>query len=208
MAAAAVAIVVAALTTLATSPIKYLFDNLLQRSKAKTDYEYEQRKELRAKIGSYHGRLLEAATSLNYRLGQIYKKRDKDWLDVNGDYTKGWPDHYFFNSTIYRFMAFVALANRFEREAIYIDSRIANDTDRLFVFYITALRWTLSSAGLFEGLDYDDDKATDHFFTDHLRRMCGSVWKDDGKGLVDLRALEDVLSAITSSVRCCSSSMA
>ena len=192
-AAAAVAVVVAFLTTIATSPIKYAFDNLLQRSKAKTDYEYEQRKELRLKIGGYHGRLLESATSLNYRLGQIYNKRQEHWLEVRGDYAKRWPRHYFFNSTIYRFMAFVALANRFERDAIYIDSRIADDTDRLFLFYVKALRWTLTDPALFDGLGYSDSAPTDHFYTDHLRRMCASVWKDDGEHLVDLRALEDHL---------------
>jgi hypothetical protein len=163
------------------------------RQKAKTEYEFAQRAELRATIGSYRGRLLEAGTSLNYRLGQIYNKRDKGWLDVRGDYTKRWPRHYFFNSTIYRFMAFVALANRFEREAIYIESRYAEETDRLFLFYIKALRWTLTETQLFDGLGYSGDESSDHFYTDHLRRMCASIWQDEGEGLIDLRALEDHL---------------
>ena len=196
LSAAAVAVVVSAATAFATSvassPLRYLVDSRLHRAKAKTDYEYEQRKQLRAEIGAYHGRLLETATSLNYRLGQIYAKRDETWLDVNGDYTKRWPRHYFFNSTIYRFMALVGIANRFEREAIYIDSRIADATNRLFVFYVKALRWTLTDTALFAGLGYGDE-ATDHFYTDNLRRMCASIWKDDGEGLVDLRALEDIL---------------
>jgi hypothetical protein len=178
---------------LATSPVRYVFENLLQRSKAKTDYEYNQRKRLRSKIGGYHGRLLETATSLNYRLLKIYEKRDEPWLQADGDYTKRWPDGYFFNSTIYRFMAFVAVANRFEREALYVDSRIGTKTDRLFVYYIKALRWTLTDVALFDGLDYDDSMPTDHFYTDHLRRMCAAVWKKNGKGLLDLRAIEDYL---------------
>lgn len=62
-AAAVIAVLVAARTTLATSPVKYLFDKLLHRAKAKTDYEYEERKQLRAKIGTYHGRLLEKLPS-------------------------------------------------------------------------------------------------------------------------------------------------
>jgi hypothetical protein len=90
-------------------------------------------------------------------------------------------------------MAFVAVANRFEREALYIDSRIGTHDDRLFVFYIKALRWTLTDVALFDGLEYDDSKPTDHFYTDHLRRMCTAVWKEDGEGLVDLRAMEDYL---------------
>lgn len=191
---AVIAVVVAAATALATSPIKYAFDTRLQRAKAKLDYEFAERAKLRGKIGSYHGSLLETAVSLNYRLGQIYRKRDKHWLDVNGDYTKRWPRHHFFNSTVYRFMAFVAVANHFEREAIYIDSRIADDTDRLFLYYIKALRWTLTDTQLFDGLEYGDDP-TDHFYTDHLRRMCAGIWKTNGEGLVDLRAFEDHLAS-------------
>jgi hypothetical protein len=90
-AAAAVAVVVAFLTAMATTPIRFVADNLLQRSKAKTDHDYAERKELRAKTGDYHGRLLEAATSLNYRLGQIYNKRHEHWLCVQGNYTRRWP---------------------------------------------------------------------------------------------------------------------
>ena len=190
--AAIIAVLVAVATTLATSPVRYLVDSRLQQARARADYEYEQRKELRAKIGGYHGRLLETATSLNYRLGQIYAKRSEHWLNVEGDYTKRWPRHYFFNSTVYRFMAFEGVANHFEREAIYIDSRIAEPTDRLFLYYVKALRWTLTETALFDGLGYGDDP-TDHFYTDHLRRMCASVWKDNGEGLVDLRAFEDLL---------------
>jgi hypothetical protein len=190
--AAVVAVVVAFVTALATSPIKYAFDHRLQRSNAKLEYEFAERAKLREKIGNYHGRLLEAAISLNYRLGQIYSKRDRHWLDVDGRYTRRWPRHYFFNSTIYRFMAFVALANHFEREAIYIDSRISDETDSLFLYYVKALRWTLTDTQLFDGMSYGDE-AVDHFYTDHLRRMCASVWQEDGKGLIDLRALEDHL---------------
>ncbi len=180
-------------TSVASSPVRYLVDSRLYRSKASTEYEYEQRKKLRSEIGGYHGRLLEAATSLNYRLGQIYAKRREKWLDVRGDYTKRWPRHYFFNSTVYRFMVFTALANRFEREAIYIDSRIADPTDRLFLFYIKALRWTLTDVSLFDGLGYSDAAPTDHFYTDHLRRVCESVSQGDGAGLVDLQGFEDLL---------------
>jgi hypothetical protein len=196
-AAAVIAVLVAAVTTLATSPIRYLFDKLLHRAKANTDYEYEERKQLRAKIGTYHGRLLEASVSLNYRLNQIYDKRAKGWLNVQQDYAQRWPRHQFFNSTIYRFMAFAAVANRFEREAIYIDSRIADKTDRLFLYYVKALRWTLTDVALFDGLGYSEDRPVDHFYTDHFRRMCSSLTRaDDTEGpdpLVDLKALEDLL---------------
>lgn len=189
---AVIAVLVAFITTLLASPVRYFVDRRLQRTAKEAEYEFEQRKKLRNEIGSYHGRLLEAGSALHYRLIQIYDKRHKRWLNVSGRYRERYPRHYFFNSTVYRFMAFAAVANRFEREAIYIDSRFADPTDRLFVFYIKALRWALTDTALFDGLEYGDDP-TDHFYTDHLRRMCASLWKDNGEGLQDLSALEDTL---------------
>jgi hypothetical protein len=192
-AAAVVAVIVAFVTALATAPVRFVAEKRLHRAQAATDYEYAQRKELRAKIGTYQGRLLEAAANLNYRINEIYRSRSKGWLNVSGDYTKRWPRGYFFNSTVLRLITFVALAESFEREAIYIDSRIANPTDRLFLFYVKALRWALTDTALFDGLGYSEDAPTDHFYSDHLRRMCWSVWTGDKWTLVDLRALEDLV---------------
>lgn len=94
-------------------------------------------------------------------------------------------------------MAFAAVANRFEREAIYIDSRIADKRGRLFLYYVKALRWTLTDVALFDGLEYSEDRPADHFYTDHFRRMCSSLTPaEDTEGpdpLLDLRALEDLL---------------
>jgi hypothetical protein len=55
------------------------------------------------------------------------------------------------------------------------------------------MRWTLTDTSLFDGLAYGDEP-TDHFYTDHFRRMCVSVvGDDDAPGLIDVAALEDLL---------------
>jgi hypothetical protein len=194
-----VSIVVAAITALATSvasaPLRYLVDSRLQRAKAKTDFEYDQRRKLRAEIGAYHGRLLESATSLNYRLVNLAANWNEGWLRVNGDYARPLTeDYYYFPTTIYRFMAFAALANRFERAAIFIDSRIAEENDQRFVLYVKAMRWALTDVALFAGLEYDISTPTDHFFTDHLRRMCATFETED-ENTLDLHSLEELLLA-------------
>ncbi len=141
-AAAVVAVIVAFVTALATAPIRFVTERRLHRAQAATDYEYDQRKELRAKIGTYQGRLLEAAANLNYRINEIYRSRSKGWLNVDGDYTKRWPRGYFFNSTVLRLITFVAVAESFEREAIYIDAVVSTPMCRA----------TLSSGNAANGL--------------------------------------------------------
>jgi len=87
------AVLVAALTalatTLATNWIKERqrleTEKALHRSKADTDYEYEQRKKLRDAIGEYRGQLVEAATDFNYRLMNLDRNVSKGWLEVNGN---------------------------------------------------------------------------------------------------------------------------
>jgi hypothetical protein len=191
----AVAAITALVTALASAPLRYLVDSRLLRAKAKTDFEYEERSKLRAEVGAYHGRLLEAAITLNYRLFNLGKWWKKGWLHVHGDYARPLTEgDYYFPTTVYRFMAFMSLANRFERAAIFIDSRFAEDNDQLFVFYIKALRWVLTDVALFDGLAYDMSKPTDHFFTDQFRRMCASFLTDDGDTL-DLRSVEQQLLA-------------
>src|SRR4051812_20390928 len=118
--AAVIAAAVALVTTILAQPLRYVVDRRLQKSQAETDFEIDHRRALREKIGVYHGRLLETAVSLHLRLGRIYEKRDADWIDVNGIYDpRDWGERYFYPSSVYRFMAFTAIANRFERDAIF-----------------------------------------------------------------------------------------
>lgn len=64
------------------------------------------------------------------------------------------------------------MVRNFEKEALYIDSRIADKKDREFVKYLKAFRWSLTDVTLFDGLEYDKSCARDHFFSDQLRLIC------------------------------------
>lgn len=204
--AATVAGIVAGLTavlaTFTAGPLRLWVDTKLQRSKAKTDYEFTQRNELRSKVGTFRGRLLEAATSLNYRLNNLRENRrqvvgpdcSEDWLDVQGDYRSGITERYYFRSSVYRLMALLAVANRFERSAIYVDPRYAEPEDERIVFYVRALRWGLTDPKLFASIEpqYKQSQPTDHFYTDDIRRMCAALTRADDE-LLDLHHLEAAL---------------
>lgn len=165
--------------TIVATPLRYAIDKRALRHKLSTEYEYEQRKKLRDLIGRYQGRVLEAATDLNYRIWNLYKNESAGWLQEGG---------YYLTSTVCRFLAFFAVVRQFEREAVFVDSRIAEKQDLDFVKYLKALVWAVTDVDLFNGLNYDTSCATDHFFRDDLRVAC-DLCCADGNQLIRLDEL-------------------
>ncbi len=135
------------------------------RHKMAVDYEYEQRRKLRALIGLYHGRLLQAVESLSHRMENLYTNYDKRWLDRGND-----KAGYYLSSTVFRFLHVSALIRQLESEALLLDPRIASKQDFAFLSFVAALHWVMTDVALFEGLPYDPFNERDHFFSDHLRR--------------------------------------
>jgi hypothetical protein len=177
---------IAALVSMATSlltiahslfgaPLKYWLEKKALRNKLATEYEYDQRKSLRTLISKYQGRMIEAAEVLNHRMWNLYKNEGKGWLDRQGNYEDA---QYYFKSWAYRFINFLAMARLFEKEAIFIDSRIAEKTDLAFIKYMKAFGWATCDVALFSGVTYDDSRQKDHFFRDDLRRVCDACCKD------------------------------
>jgi len=189
---------VAAFASLATSlvtvahslfgaPVKYWLEKKALRNRLATEYEYQQRKNLRALIGRYQGRMLEAAETLNHRMWNLYANEHKGWLNVGGCYRESGYYHFSF---VYRFLGFLTLVRQFEREAVLIDSRIAEKNDLDFVKFAKAFSWAVCDVALFDHLNYDANYATDHFFRDQLREICDSCIKEDTfLGHEELRAL-------------------
>lgn len=138
------------------------------RDRLKTEYEYEQRKKLRDLIGCYHGGILQAVEEFNYRMMSLYASEDEDWLNVGDDYqgVGSDPNNYYFQTTVHRFLALFVLIRRFESEALYADSRIADKKDFEFLKYSRAILWAATGTHLFSGLAYDVSESKDHFFRD------------------------------------------
>jgi hypothetical protein len=180
--AEASAVILAALTalvtTLAASPARLFVEKRLQRSQVEIEYDHEQRKALRMKIGVYHGRLLEAALDLHYRLVNLSVNWSAGWLNIGGNFRAAAHQQHYFRTTAFRFIRLAGLANRFEREAIVVDGRIATKTDQAFVRYPNAFRWVMTDTALFAGIQYDVSQSEAHFFTDQLRQLCSTSWAE------------------------------
>lgn len=190
VAAAIIAAAVALLTNVLTGVIafftpigSYLIAKLELRDKLRIEYEYEQRKKLRDLIGRYHGRVLQAAEDMNYRIFNLYSNECHGWLEVDTDYEKvgSTRQKYYFQTTVYRFLNLMFIVRRFEEESLYVDSRIAETTDFAFLKYLRAILWVMTDVRLFDGLTYDQHRSTDHLFKDALRRACDYCWiREDG----------------------------
>ena len=92
------AAIVAAIVSAAVS---YLFKKREMLDKLKVEYEYEQRKKLRNLIGEFHGRMINATNSLNYRLWNFYSNYQENWLYLSGDYS---PENHYYHSSVHRFL--------------------------------------------------------------------------------------------------------
>jgi hypothetical protein len=165
----------AVVSAVVSALVSYVLRRREARHKLELEYEYEQRKALRHLIGRYHGRLLNAANSMNHRLWNFYHHEAEGWLDAKGQYTR--PGYYLL-SFVYRFLSVSALIRQFENEAIYIDRRIADQKDFAFLNYVTALQWVLTDVALFANLPYDSNSAKDHFFADQFRNYADACLVD------------------------------
>lgn len=175
--AAIIAVIVGIIGGIVGTYIKHYLDKRLLRHRLETEYEYEERKKLQALIGRYHGRILLAAEHLNHRLWNLQANESRGWLSVNGDY--GEPaDYYYFKTTAHRFISLLTLIYFFQKEALYIDSRIAKRNELAFLKFAKSLEWVLTDVALFHDLDYDDYHQRDHFFIDHLRLICDCCTSD------------------------------
>ncbi len=162
-------------SALVSTGVSYWFKRRETRDTAEVEYEYQQRKKLRELIGRHHGRLLNAANSMNYRLWNLYENHQKGWLSTNGDFAK---TGYYFRSSVYRFLNVGAMVRQLEAEAVLLDTRIARRSDFIFLNYASALHWVMTDAALTEGLPYDSVHQTDHFFSDLFRQYCDGCLRD------------------------------
>ena len=187
-----------AIAAVVSAGVSYFFKRYETRDRLKAEYEYEQKKRLKELIGRYHGRLLQASANLSARLWNLYQNESQGWLNMGGDYKDA---GYYFSSTVYRFLHVFTLLRGFETEAIFLDQRIANKENFVFLHYTAALRWTITDVGLFRGLEYDAFYPTDHFFSDALRQCCDSCWIDAdflsmealAERIQEDRSLDDIL---------------
>ncbi|WFV19471.1 hypothetical protein NFJ22_06940 [Citrobacter braakii] len=167
---AVTAALISAIVTISIFIIKGItgsfWDKYFHKYKIKIDHEYEQRKKIKEAISKYKVPLLSSAEDLNHRLWNFSTHCHKGWHILGPNESVG--EKYYLQSFCYRLLAFLAWCKKFERESIYLDSTLSAKNDLTFVKYIKTMQNTFSNAFIFNGLNYDSEHATDHFFKDEL----------------------------------------
>lgn len=152
-------------------------EHQLLHRRIEVEHEADERKKLRELTGRYRGRMVEAAYEFHIRMTNLYSSDGYAWLTAPRGYHER---HYFFHTTVLRFLALLSIANRFERDAFYIESQLASRDEVSFLWYCKGMRVLATDVRLFAGLGYDANEAVDHLFKDELRDMCAAITKDDG----------------------------
>jgi len=168
------AAIIAALTALLTTMLSFVTKGWIEKrihlNKLESEYRYEQQKNLKAILSKNKMRLLNAGESLNHRLWNNIENHSENWLSSRGNY---------YYSFVYRFVSFFAYIRQIEKELIYIDSTFAGKKDLEFIKFLRTFPQLFSDTTLFDGENYDNNFATDHFFRNNFEQICEAFIKNN-----------------------------
>ena len=156
------AIIAAGTSIITTTIFKPFWDKHLIKFQLKQNYIANQSKKAKEHIALHKSPLLKSAELLNQRLKNFAKNHNKGWLNIAGNYSSN--SHYI-DTTVYRFLSFFAQIKIIEKDLIYIDTTIAQKNDIRMLKYFRVFNEVMCDVDLFEGLQYDMNYQTDHFFT-------------------------------------------
>lgn len=170
---------VSIVTVLLSFLLKAWFERHFVIFKLEAEHQYEQKKQIKGVIAKNKTSLLDAAESLNHRLWNFSANYSRDWHALTDDY-KNLPNYYYLASFVYRMLHFFAWVRRIETQMVYLDATVASSNDITFIKFLRIMNQSMCDTVLFDGLEYDDFYATDHFFRNDFNHMCECFWKDEG----------------------------
>ena len=158
-----IAAIIAALTSVITLFIlKPFVEKRMLKFKLNEEHKYEQRKQIKEVLAKNKTQLIGSAEQLNHRLWNFRRNHSENWHKVSGDYFNS--ENYYFNSFIYRILAFYAWLRVIDKQMIYLDTTIASKDDLFFVKYLQIFPQIMCDLFLFRGFEFDPNSPKDHFF--------------------------------------------
>ncbi|WP_299111930.1 hypothetical protein [uncultured Winogradskyella sp.] len=173
-----VAGIISAITAILTIFIlKPIVDRKFLKFRLNQEHKYEQRKKIKEVLAKNKTHLLNSAEDLNHRLWNFINNQDKNWHKVDGEYFEN--GHNYFNSFVYRILAFYGWLRIIEKQMIYLDTTIATKDDLNFIKYIKVFPQIMCDLALFKGENYDSNNASDHFFRNSFQNIALILVKGD-----------------------------
>jgi hypothetical protein len=157
--------------------LKPLIDKRFHLFKISEDYKHEQAKEIKKTIGKHKSHLMKSAELLHSRLKNFSRNHNESWLNISGDYKN---NHYYMDTTVYRFLSFFAQIKLLEDDLEYLDTTNSVEKDMEMLKYFRVLNDVMTDVQLFEKQDYvyDNNSQTDHFFKNKFGQYISSVIKE------------------------------
>lgn len=158
-----IAAIIAALTSLFTLfLLKPFVEKRFLKFKLNEEHKYDQRKRIKDVLAKNKTQLINSAEQLNHRLWNFRENYSENWHSVSGDYFN--QNNYYFNSFIYRILAFYAWLRVIDKQMIYLDTTIASKDDLNFIKYLQVFPQIMCDSSLFKGFEFDQNSSKDHFF--------------------------------------------
>lgn len=156
------------LTFLLTNWMKNIFKNNLLQRNLKTEHKFKQQKRIKEAIARHKIHLLNVCEEMNYRLCNMAYNYKKNWITVDHDYTR---EHYYFHSTVYKFLCLYGWINKIKKEMIYLDTTIASKEDLEFIKFLHIFPHVMCDLKILIGREADGTYAIDHFFRTKLESL-------------------------------------
>lgn len=171
-----IAAIVAAITSLITLFVSSLLQPYLERKghrdKVQIDHEYEQKRKIKESLATYKVHIVNSADSLKSRIANLFEQYNNGWQNVNGNYADF--SNYYFHSTVYRLLNFLAWRAILMDNLIYLDTTIASKEDLKFIKYLKLIESTLQRFKLVDDLDGNmtfEEKEKDVIFRNDLEAL-------------------------------------
>lgn len=142
---------------------KKYFDSKILSSKLEIEHKFDQQKKVKEVLAKNKVHLNSACDSLRKRIGNLHRKYDKGWLNIN---ESTYDDYYHF-SFVYRFLSLYAWIKIIEKEMIYLDTTISNKVDLEFIKFLKIFPRIMCSDYI-PIEDMAGEETNNHFYRDEM----------------------------------------
>lgn len=156
---------------------KIIYEIFTLHFKLKKEFNFEQKKKLKEEIAQNKMTLLNSAEELNHRLWNFSQNVGEYWHNKSKN-KNNLTNDYYLKSFIYRFLKFLHLNIKTEKDTVSIDSTIAEKNDILFLKYVKTFKDLFTDPDLLKELDYKKETVTNHFYKNDLADYCISVTQE------------------------------
>lgn len=147
----------------------------LHIEKLTDEHQYEEQRKIKESISKNKVQLLNAAESLNHRIWNLTINWEKEWHSSDNPNS---PSYYQI-SFYYRLLNFFWWVFKVDKELVYLDTTLANASDLDFIKFLRLFPDAMCQVTLFDGVNYNTQHDTDHFFRHDLEKMVSAYCQDD-----------------------------